>query len=47
MTVSVSAIPILTDNYAWLLTDSGSGAVAVVDPAEPEPVIAALRQIAA
>lgn len=44
MTVSVSAIPILTDNYAWLLTDSGSGAVAVVDPAEPEPVIAAIEK---
>ncbi len=44
MTVSASAIPILTDNYAWLLKDSASGAVAVVDPAEPEPVIAALEQ---
>jgi len=44
MTISASAIPILTDNYAWLLTDSASGAVAVVDPAEPEPVIAAIEK---
>ena len=44
MTISASAIPILTDNYAWLLKDSTSGAVAVVDPAEPAPVIAALEQ---
>jgi len=42
MSVTATAIPILTDNYAWLLRDGSSGAVAVVDPAEPEPVIAAL-----
>lgn len=44
MTISASAVPILSDNYAWLLTDSASGTVAVVDPAEPEPVIAAIEK---
>ncbi len=34
---------ILSDNYAWLLQDRDSGAIAVVDPAEEAPVMAALR----
>ncbi|MBV9736102.1 MAG: hydroxyacylglutathione hydrolase [Acidisphaera sp.] len=38
MTVTVEAIPILSDNYAWLLRDAASGATAVVDPADPVPV---------
>ena len=42
MPVSASPVPILSDNYAWLLHEPG-GAVGVVDPAEAEPVIAALR----
>jgi len=29
------------DNYAWLLRESGTGATAVVDPADPEAVLAA------
>ena len=33
----VTPIPILSDNYAWLLKDV-SGAVAVVDPAEDAPI---------
>lgn len=44
MTVSAQPVPILSDNYAWLLRDSGSGAVAIVDPAEAKPIIAALEQ---
>jgi hydroxyacylglutathione hydrolase len=40
--IHVQAVPILTDNYAWLLRDEGSGAVAIVDPAEPAPVAAAI-----
>jgi hydroxyacylglutathione hydrolase len=42
MPVTATPIPILSDNYAWLLRDSGTGAVAVVDPADPGPVIAAV-----
>ena len=44
MTITAQPVPILSDNYAWLLRDSATGAVAIVDPAEPKPVIAALEQ---
>jgi hydroxyacylglutathione hydrolase len=44
MTVTAQPVPILSDNYAWLLRDSATGAVAIVDPAEPKPVIAALEK---
>lgn len=36
------AIPILSDNYAWLLRCSETGATAIVDPAEPGPVAKAI-----
>jgi hydroxyacylglutathione hydrolase len=42
MSLTAQLIPILSDNYAWLLRDSASGAVAVVDPADPAPIIAAI-----
>ena len=44
MTVTAQPVPILSDNYAWLLRDSGTGAVAIVDPADAKPVIAALER---
>lgn len=44
MTVTASPIPILKDNYAWLLRDSGTGATAIVDPADAEPIIEALEK---
>jgi hydroxyacylglutathione hydrolase len=44
MTVTASPVPILRDNYAWLLRDSGTGATAIVDPADAEPIIAALEK---
>jgi hydroxyacylglutathione hydrolase len=40
--IHVQAVPILTDNYAWLLRDTASGTVAIVDPAEAAPVAAAI-----
>lgn len=40
--ITVEPIPILSDNYAWLVRDSATGAVGVVDPAEPGPVAAAI-----
>ncbi len=43
MTVTAKAIPMLSDNYSWLLTESVSGKVAIVDPAEAEPAIAAIK----
>jgi len=44
MTVTASPVPILKDNYAWLLRDSGTGATAIVDPADAQPVIEALEK---
>jgi hydroxyacylglutathione hydrolase len=44
MPVTATPIPILSDNYAWLLRDSGTGVTAVVDPADPAPIIAAVDQ---
>jgi hydroxyacylglutathione hydrolase len=40
--ITAHPIPCLADNYAWLLRESQSGAVAVVDPADPGPIIAAI-----
>lgn len=39
--LTAEAIPILSDNYAWLLRDSG-GAVAIVDPADAAACSAAV-----
>ncbi len=44
MSITAHAVPILSDNYAWLLRDDVSGAVAIVDPADPAPIIAAIEQ---
>ncbi len=43
MPVHATPVPILKDNYAWLLRDSGAGALALVDPAEADPLIAAIE----
>jgi hydroxyacylglutathione hydrolase len=43
MTVTAQSIPILKDNYAWLLRDTETGATAIVDPAEGAPIIAAVE----
>jgi hydroxyacylglutathione hydrolase len=42
MTVTAAPIPLLADNYAWLLKDTETGATAVVDPAVAEPCAAAI-----
>ena len=42
MTLIITPVPILSDNYAWLLKDQQSGAMAIVDPAEEAPVMAAI-----
>ena len=44
MTVTASPVPILKDNYAWLLRDSSTGATAIVDPADAEPIIEAIEK---
>ena len=43
MPVTAQRVPILKDNYAWLLRESTTGAVAIVDPAEGPPIIAAIE----
>jgi hydroxyacylglutathione hydrolase len=44
MTVTASPVPILKDNYAWLLRESSTGATAIVDPADAEPIIKAIEK---
>ena len=41
--IEVTPIPILSDNYAWLLRDTQTGTTAIVDPADPAPVITAIE----
>ena len=43
MTVTARPIPILSDNYAWLLRDDTTGFTAVVDPAEEAPIVQAIQ----
>jgi hydroxyacylglutathione hydrolase len=43
MTVTAQAIPILSDNYAWLVRDDQSGFTAIVDPAEATPIFSAIE----
>ena len=40
MTLEVIRIPVLSDNYVWLVHEAGSGETMVVDPAVAEPVLA-------
>ncbi len=41
--ITAIAVPILSDNYAWLLRCNSTGATAIVDPAEVAPVVAAIE----
>jgi hydroxyacylglutathione hydrolase len=43
MSVTVQPVPILSDNYAWLLRETETGAVAIVDPADAAGVAPALE----
>jgi len=42
--LQVAPIPAFEDNYIWLLRESGRTSVAVVDPGDEEPVLAALAE---
>src|ERR1700759_966930 len=44
MTVTASPVPILKDNYAWLLRETSTGATGIVDPADAQPIIEALEK---
>ena len=39
----IERVPCLSDNYSWLLHEPQQGVTAVVDPADAEPVAAALE----
>lgn len=39
--LSVSAVPVLNDNYVWMITDPDTGETAAVDPSVTEPVLQA------
>lgn len=40
MSLEVIRIPVLSDNYVWLVRETPSGEVMVVDPAVAEPILA-------
>ncbi|HEY7007103.1 MAG TPA: hydroxyacylglutathione hydrolase [Sphingomicrobium sp.] len=39
--MEIVAVPVLTDNYVWLIHNSGSGETAAVDPSVADPVLEA------
>jgi hydroxyacylglutathione hydrolase len=43
--LEVELLPVLTDNYVYLLRDPRAGASGVVDPAVAEPVLGRLREL--
>jgi len=43
-TLEIVQIPVLQDNYLYLIHDSASGDTAIVDPAVEEPVVAELEK---
>lgn len=44
MTLEIVRVPVLSDNYAWLIHDDASGETVAVDPGEAAPVQAAATQ---
>lgn len=44
MTLEIVRVPVLSDNYAWLIHDDASGETVAVDPGEAAPVQAAAAQ---
>ncbi len=43
--LEIQQIPVLADNYVYLVRDSASGACAAVDPSVADPVLAALDRL--
>ena len=39
--LTVSAVPVLTDNYVWMIRDAETGETAAVDPSVADPVLGA------
>ena len=44
MPLDILPVPCLRDNYAWLMRDPQSGATAILDPSEADPVFRALEK---
>ena len=42
--MQITPIPCLTDNYAYIINDSDSKKVGVVDPSEASPIIKFLKK---
>ena len=42
--LEVAAVPVLTDNYVWLIHDPDSGETAAVDPSVADPVLDAVAE---
>ena len=42
--IDVIPVPALSDNYIWMFRDPASGSVAVVDPGQDAPALAAAKQ---
>ena len=42
--IDIVRIPVLSDNYVWLVHEATSGETTVVDPAVPEPVLEEARK---
>ena len=45
MGVEIICVPVLSDNYVWLVRENTSGEVMVVDPAVAEPVLAKATEL--
>jgi hydroxyacylglutathione hydrolase len=41
MTLEIVQVPVLSDNYAWLLHDEASGETVAMDPGDAKPLLAA------
>ena len=46
MTIEVVGVPVLSDNYVWLMHEEVTGETVVIDPAVAEPVMAAISSSA-
>ena len=42
--IEIVPVPALTDNYIWMVRDPASGSVAVVDPGQDQPALAAAAE---
>ena len=42
--MQITPIPCLKDNYAYIINDSNSQTIGVVDPSEAQPIISFLKK---